>query len=503
MNGTGGLHRLLIEAAGGEDRDRLAVAGSPHDELTYRQLDQLAGAVAHRLRTLGIRRGDRVVLWADKSTAVVVAMQAVLRLGAAYVPVEPTTPARRAALIARDCDARIVLSTETRIPKISAELDPDIDCHVLPERPGDALPQIDEPVRPDDLAYILYTSGSTGTPKGVCISHRAARVFVDWARAKLDARPDDRFANHASLAFDLSVLDLYTAFAAHASVHLVPAEFSNASARLVEFLYEEQITIWYSVPSALSLMMRHGGLLSHPAPTTLRAVLFAGEPFPIAEVRRLARWTGARLLNLYGPTETNVCTWHQVVPPDLDRDRPVPIGVAACGNRVWARRTDGEMCGPGDHGELVVDGPTVMLGYWRGARQTGPYHTGDIVEVLADGSFDYLGRRDGLVKLRGNRVELGEIETTLMAHADVAEAVATVIGCGLDARLVALIVPEPGREPGLLSLKRHMAARLSRYMTIDELHFVDDLPRTANGKVDRATLLSRATGSIDIGSQHG
>jgi clorobiocin biosynthesis protein CloN4 len=316
---------------------------------------------------------------------------------------------------------------------------------------------------------------------------------VDWAVAELAPEPADRFANHAPFTFDLSVLDLYAAFAAGASVHLIPAELSYAPVQLVEFLYRQQISVWYSVPSALALMMRQGGLLERPAPEALRTVLFAGEPFPIVQLRALAAWIPqGRLLNLYGPTETNVCTYHEVAPADLDRDRPVPIGIAASGDKVWAQRADGAVAGPGEEGEVVVDGPTVMLGYWGQPRPAGPYHTGDFARVRPDGSFDYLGRRDHMVKVRGHRIELGEVESVLAQHTDVAEAATVVVGDGVDARLVAFVVPHAGRQPGPLALRQHSAERLPRYMIADELHVLPGLPRTENGKIDRRALAARA-----------
>ena len=351
----------------------------------------------------------------------------------------------------------------------------------------DAVPE-DVPAAPDDLAYILYTSGSTGTPKGVCVSHRNARAFVDWAVRAVGVGPHDRLANHAPLTFDLSVFDLYAAFATGASVHLVPPELAYAPLQLTRFLYERGITVWYSVPSALALMMRDGGLLDGPAPPGLRAVLFAGEPFPVGRVRELSSWTRARLLNLYGPTETNVCTAHEVVPADLARDRPVPIGGAVSGDEVWARKADGTRAGPGESGELVVAGPTVMLGYWGREPHRGPYRTGDIVRVLDGGAFDYLGRRDHMVKLRGHRIEPGEVEAALAAHPDVAEAAVAVGGSGLGARPKAFVVPRPDREPSVLALRRHCARLLPRYMIADEFHVVACLPRTRTGKTDRARL---------------
>ncbi|MCK9893460.1 amino acid adenylation domain-containing protein [Frankia sp. AgB32] len=485
------LHQLVIDAAARRP-DALAASG-PAGSLTYGELDAAADAIAATLGRQGVRRGDRVVVWAAKSPETVAAMQAVLRLGAAYVPVDGGSPVARVAAIARDCAARVVVTDRARIPRISGELGPDVRCEEL-DAPRDPAPAVHVATAPDDLAYILYTSGSTGAPKGVCLTHENARAFVDWAHDLLMPGEDDRFANHAPFAFDLSVLDLYVAFRAGASVHLIPPELSFAPARLVEFLHAERISIWYSVPSALAVMMRYGGLLDRPAPQTLHTVLFAGEPFPIAGLRDLAGWTGARMMNLYGPTETNVCTFHEVTKVDLERDRPVPIGIAASGDRVWALRDGGGIAASGEVGELVVDGPTVMPGYWGHPPQRGPYHTGDLVRVLPDGAFDYLGRRDQMVKIRGHRVELGEVEAILENHVDVAEAAAVAVGEGADTRLVAFVAPRSGRDLGVLAVRRHLVAHLPRYMVADEVRIVSPLPRNGNGKIDRLALKACADG---------
>ncbi|MBY8840958.1 amino acid adenylation domain-containing protein [Streptomyces sp. SP2-10] len=486
------LHQLVIEAAARRP-DAQAVSG-PSGSFTYAELDAAADAIAARLGRQGVRRGDRVVLWAGKSPATVAAMQAVLRLGAAYVPVDGSSPVARVAAIARDCAARVVVTNNARIPLISAELGEEAGYEGL-DGPYDPAPPVDTATTDSDLAYILYTSGSTGTPKGVCLTHGNARAFVDWAHDVLAPGEDDRFANHAPFAFDLSVLDLYVAFRAGASVHLIPPELSFAPMQLVEFLHLRQISVWYSVPSALAVMMRHGGLLDRPAPESLHTVLFAGEPFPIAQLRDLAAWTGARMMNLYGPTETNVCTYHEVTKADLDRDRPVPIGVAAGGDRVWAVRGDGGVAAAGEEGELVADGPTVMAGYWGHPPQSGPYRTGDLVRVLPDGSFDYLGRRDQMVKIRGHRVELAEVESVLENHADVAEAAAVAVGEGVDTRLVAFVSPESGRDLGVLALRQYLTQRLPRYMVADEVRILSPLPRNGNGKIDRPVLEARAGGA--------
>jgi amino acid adenylation domain-containing protein len=476
------VHTLVTESAA-RYPGRVAVE-DPRVALTYAELDGHANALAAHLAAVGVRHGDRVVLWSDKSCAVVAAMQAVLRLGAAYVPLDGTTPVSRAAFIARDCAATAVCCPGSRTHEIATEVGPGPSFVDLDENfPAQAAPA-DREVGPDDLAYILYTSGSTGTPKGVCISNRNARAFVDWTVDELVPTPDDRFSNHAPFSFDLSVLDLYAAFSVGASVHLIPAELAYAPEQLANFVRERRISVWYSVPSALTLMMREGGLLGSPSPA-LRAVLFAGEPFPITDLRQLAAWTQARLLNLYGPTETNVCTFHEVTTADLNRDQPVPIGAACSGDTVW-------IDGQSEVGELFVDGPTVMLGYWGQPRHSGPYPTGDIVRLRPDGAFDYIGRRDHMVKVRGHRIELGEIEAVLVAHPEVQRAAAVVTGSGLDARVEAFIVAEPGKRPGVLSLKRHSAGRVPPYMIPDTFHYIPELPRTNNGKVDRRALMDIA-----------
>jgi amino acid adenylation domain-containing protein len=484
------LHELVRQTAR-RCPDRVAV-NAPAGPVTYAELDQRANGIARMLSACGVGAADRVIVWDDKSAAAIAATQAALRIGAAYVPADGGTPPPRLAAIAADCAARAVCTTKDRLtdvpPGISALDLNDVD---LVTRGPVAS------VAPDDLAYILYTSGSTGVPKGVCISHRNARSFVDWAVGTLRPGPDDRFANHAPLTFDISVLDLYAAFASGASVYLIPYELGYAPVQLTEFMYRNGITIWYSVPSALTLMMRDGGLLDAEPPRSLRAVLFAGEPFGIGYVRELRGWTSARLFNLYGPTETNVCTAHEVTAEDLGRDRPVPIGKAVSGDQVWAEMAEGRLAGPGETGELVVDGPTVMLGYWGGERHRGPYRTGDLVRMLPDGSFDYLGRLDQMVKVRGHRVEPGEVEAVITAHPDVAEAAVVVRGTGVDARLEAYVVARMGRRPSVLTIRRHMAARLPRYMIADAVHMVPGLPRTRTGKTDRAALGRQAPAILE------
>ena len=507
------LRDLVIRRA--ETSPQALAVKSPDASLTYGELDSMANRFAHALAQLGTQHGDRVGIWLDKSPYTVAAMQGVLRLGAIYVPLDPLSPASRICTIIRDCDIRTLITTQRRAEAVLASDLPQIACLSLDRTgPGmtweDLMEFPDSPVAEtgsdeNEVAYILYTSGSTGKPKGVCISHRNALAFIEWALHTLEATPSDRFANHAPFHFDLSVLDLYVAFAAGAAVFLIPDAVASIPQYLVNCITQEQLTVWYSVPSVLILMMEHGGLLElEPASLPLRAILFAGEPFPIKHLRRLYQYRSkhVRLLNLYGPTETNVCTFYEVTHLPEDQVRPVPIGKSCSGDDVWARKEDGTVARPGETGELMVEGPTVMVGYWGQPKQGNkPYATGDLVQLQEDGNYTYLGRRDHMMKVRGYRIEPGEVEAALEQHPAISEAAVITVGKGMESRLAAFVVASTADPPHLLEIKRHCAERLPRYMIVDDVYFVSELPRTRNGKIDRLSL-ANSLASEDRRIQH-
>jgi amino acid adenylation domain-containing protein len=474
------LHELLTRSA---QRSPAAVAVREADGrgITYGELDRLADRYASAMWAHGVRPGERVVLWVAKSADAVAVMQAALRVGAAYVPVAAANPAGRVARIIESCRPALVVTDQQAPDCVTFEDLLAADPAVAPLL--DPAPQPD--VAADDLAYVLYTSGSTGEPKGVCISHRNAVAFVEWAVRTIRPHPYDRLANHAPFHFDLSVFDLYGAFFAGASVALVPETMAYAPGELVNLIHERRISVWYSVPSALLLMMRHG-LLDHGVPPALRACVFAGEPFPLPEVQALRRaWPEVRMFNWYGPTETNVCASYEVTVRDLERQRPLPIGRPASGAAI---RLESRIDSKAGEGEIVVDGPSVMLGYWDATPHSGPYRTGDFGRYDERGELEYVGRIDQMAKVRGYRVEPGEIETALGAHEAISGAVVLVTGSGLDARIHAIITTRSERRPSLFDVKRHCAARLPSHMVVDAVHVVPRIPHTTNGKTDRARL---------------
>jgi amino acid adenylation domain-containing protein len=497
---TGSLPELLARAAR-ERADHPAVVADR--SVTYAELDDLASRVAAALAHAGIGHGDRVAVSAPKSVGVVASIYGIMRAGAAYVPIDPASPVSRAAHIANDCAVAALISDPERNERLRPELREDVpgldveQLHTLPPNG----PPADSP-GPGDLAYILYTSGSTGVPKGVMLSHGNALAFVGWAVEDLGLTGDDRFSSHAPFHFDLSVFDLYACATVGGTLHVIPDEARGFGSSAAGFVAERGLTVWYSVPSALVQWVTQGGV--EPAMlSTLRHVAFAGEVFPTLYLRRLrALVPGAALHNWFGPTETNACTAHTVLDEDLVVDDPLPIGRACAG--AVCRVVDPEG-GPADEGELLVDGPSVTTGYWGDPDTTAAafvtesdgsrwYRTGDLVETGPRGEYRFRGRRDHQVKVRGYRVELGEVESAIHADDRVGEAcVVAVEDRRLGHDLVAFVVPTAGAALDAVQVKRIVAARLPRYMVPARVHLQDEpLPSTSTGKIDRTALRARA-----------
>jgi len=513
------VHQLL-EASATEQAERIAVYDGERT-LTYAELERQSNRVAHLLIDLGLSPGDRVGLYLDKSLEAIVGIYGALKAGGAYVPLDPHAPPARLGYIAGDCGLRFLLTGVERAPAWStlfeggASLEAAVvlntatepaappDVRVIPSAALESYP-ISAPAQPVvnlDLAYILYTSGSTGNPKGVMLSHLNALTFIEWAADLFAVGPQDRLSSHAPLHFDLSVFDLFAAAKGGAAVVLVPSRVSLFPLELATFIAESEISVWYSVPSALTALVLHGQLEATAFPR-LRTVLFAGEVFPTKHLQRLTSLLpDARFYNLYGPTETNVCTYYEVarLPEDATA---IPIGKAIEGVDVYPLDNDGKVVGVNDVGELCVRGPSVMQGYWGDPDRTTrafnaplpatgllapAYRTGDLVRRDEDGNYWYLGRKDSQVKSRGYRIELGEIEVALNSHPAVAEcAVVAVPDEEITNRIVAFVaLRSPLDEHELV---RYCAKRLPGYMIPEAVESRSELPKTSTGKIDRQSL---------------
>jgi amino acid adenylation domain-containing protein len=439
------------------------------------------------------------------------------------VPVDPGAPPARNAFILNNCAVKLAVIAARFEDHLRVELE---KLGTMPrlfvladtgggaglrraldeaeaKRPAPSTPTANP--APGELAYILYTSGSTGKPKGVMLSHENAVSFVDWCSEVFAPRTSDRFSSHAPFHFDLSILDIHLPLKHGATLVLVAEDIGKDPVRLAPLIADQRITCWYSAPSILSLLAQYGKLDSYDY-SALRLMLFAGEVFPVKHLRTLTNLLPApEYFNLYGPTETNVCTFYQVSLPIPD-ERSVPFPIGKVCSHLEARVLDdrGREAPRGDEGELCIAGRGVMQGYWSLPEQTSRafhkdesgrrwYKTGDIVVEAADGDYTYLGRRDRMIKRRGYRVELGEIEAGLYRHPSVKEAaVVAVADEEAGHRVKVFLSCRDAKHPSLVQMKGFCAQNLPLYMIPDEFVWCDALPKTSTDKVDYQRLKAMA-----------
>ena len=520
-----------LERIAARDPEQVAVVCGKAS-MSYGDLDKASTALAARLQAAGVGPGERVALYAAKGIPPVVGLFAALKVGAAYVPLDPTGPLTRALKIVRQCGITVMVAALPQLRKLAAsqelldgcglervlvvcekDLDPvegaaplaDVVAQEgfnMPAALRDAAPEL-TPVdkSTDHTAYILYTSGSTGDPKGVTISHRTSLFFVRWAVKETGLTRADRCSNHAPFFFDLSVFDLFATTMAGATVVIVPPAYSAFPRSLAAYIEQQRITTWYSVPSTLTDLMRDGDLEQKDL-SALRTVIFAGEVFPLPGLRQLCdTLPGRRLHNWYGPTETNVCTAYELPGRPADDAREIPIGRVCEGLEGVLLQEDGAVLDGEGEGELLIAGPAVMQGYWGMEQATAAvmadlgqrglfYRTGDLVRRDADGQLWYVGRRDAMVKVRGYRVELGEVESALALVEGVTEGAAAAIPDEQGKkRLVAFVVPA-AEDLTPETILTALQERLPHYMIPSEVQLLKSLPRTPNGKVDRVKLAS-------------
>lgn len=507
-----------LETSAGRHPDRVAVVDGDGGMLTYRELDLLADRVAAVLMRHGVCPGDRVGVVAPKTVRTVAALFGIMKTRAAYVPVDYSAPAHRNATILSDCQVKAVVLHHDASAIGSVWPGESIPAVVIASGRDDATAAVGnapvvawrdvETATPrdlpdgrhlDDLAYILYTSGSTGIPKGVMLTHRNATSFVDWCTSVFAPTADDRYGSHAPFHFDLSVLDIYLSLKHGAGLYLVDEETGKNPKALAAFIADHRLTSWYSTPSILTLLAQFGDLPARDF-SALRTVLFAGEVFPIKHLRHIVSlWPGRAYYNLYGPTETNVCTYFRI-PEHVPEDRadPYPIGhlCSHCDGRLID--ADGGDVPNGEEGLLYIAGPSVFVGYWNRPAENAScfieldgrrwYNTGDVVREDPRDGYIYLGRRDRMVKRRGYRIELGEIERALYQHDRIAEAAVISVTDPSGVKIVAWLSAKGSERPTMIELKTFCARSLPAYMSPDVFRFVDALPRTSTSKVDYQSL---------------
>lgn len=488
-----------VEAHAVASPGSLAVSDSTV-RLTYRELNTRANRLAHRLIRLGVGRESLVAVCIDRSVEMLVAWLAVWKAGGAFVSLDPAYPADRLSYQISDCGAAVVLIQPAAHGKISVAK-PDVHVvEVTPQAFGWSEESDENPALPEsggDLAYVIYTSGSTGQPKGVQIEHRALSNLVSWHKRTYGVTAADRATHVASPAFDASIWEIWPYLATGASIHIPTDEIRISSRLLLEWLTEKRITFSFLPTPLAEAVLRE----TPPANLALRYLLTGGD--------RLQRRPGsdfpAVLVNHYGPTECTVVATSATVSTDEDGALPT-IGRPIANTTSYVLDPYKRLVPLGVQGELYLGGLSLARGYWRrpeldaekfvdvvvtpGAAPVRLYRTGDLVRWAANGELEFLGRIDGQVKIRGCRIELGEVEAAVQAHPDVRE---TVVAARPDERgelqLVAYVAAKSSsREISAAGLINHLRELLPAYMVPAAVVWVSSWPMTPNGKIDRSAL---------------
>jgi amino acid adenylation domain-containing protein len=510
------LYRLLMAPAAGTPDTPAVVEADENGalaEISYRRLDERIQEYAAVLDDLGLDVGDRVVVEADNSAAAVAMLLACAMLGLPFVPVSPQTPDARLRSILRTVEPALharAVGLKHREPTESVGTAQFGASGLVVEQAPARKPRRRRGVVATDTAYIVFTSGSTGRPKGVVMSHRSIVTFLRAMREDGLAKPGDRVASTSPLQFDFSLFGIGVALSSGATLVPVRREQLDSPRRMVGFLRNAGVTQVHGVPSLWRPVLRHDPELLKDV-TTLRSVVFAGEEFPLPELRKLQETLpGLRVVNGYGATESMAASFTEVPNPlPAEQDR-LSIGYAHAGAEMTLIDDDGAVVTePGQTGEIYLRSPALFTGYWDDPEATARVlvadpveprqrqivlRTGDLARLGARGELYFLRRADQQVQIRGNRVELGEIEGTLTRLPGVTAAAATLVPRAGDHVLLAAVVLDSAdaaldNDAALAFCTRE----LPTYMVPRSIYVVPDLPLTQNGKVDRAVLAQQLT----------
>ncbi|AGC43405.1 non-ribosomal peptide synthetase [Myxococcus stipitatus DSM 14675] len=479
----------LVEAQAARRPEAVAVRfGS--ESLTYAALDTRANRVANHLRHLGIGPGQRVGLFLERGLDLMAGLLGILKSGAAYVPLDPMYPAPRLMHILEDSGVAALI-TEPAL----ASLIPDWRGRAvrLSETTGASSNPVEAPARGADLAYVLYTSGSTGRPKGVAVPHEAAVNFLASMGREPGMTERDTLLAVTTVAFDISVLELFLPLSVGGCVFIASQEEAMDGTRLLPLMTSSGATMMQATPSTWRMLLS----LGWSSPPTLK-LLCGGEALP-PELLAPLRARCSELWNMYGPTETTV--WSTV--SRLESGDTITLGQPIANTQAHVLDAWLQPVPPGVVGTLFLGGGGVARGYLNRpdltAEQFVPdphshhpgarlYRTGDLARRRPDGSLEFLGRGDGQVKVRGHRIELGDIEARLAQHPGVAETAVRPWGPASDPMLVAYVRPRPGVTLDDAALREHLRAQLPAYMLPASFVVLESFPRTANNKLDRKAL---------------
>lgn len=485
--------------------------------VTYRDFHTQTSQLASLLISRGIRKGDRVGVYLNRSLETAIAVYGIMKAGAAFVPLDPSAPASRIRFLIHDCEIAHIVTNPSQRRGLKSVIEEETGLKTIIGISQDwpiktiswemvfeqNIIDLELGLMDLDLAYIMYTSGSTGVPKGIMHTHRSGLAYATLTADLYGINENDRVGNHCALHFDMSTLGYLTAPLVSATTIIVTDAHTKMPSSQIQLMEKERISIWYSVPLALIQMIQSGGLEENSMPH-LRWVLFGGESFPSKYIRTLMKlWPKCTFSNVYGPAEVNQCTYYNLTSASQSDD-PIPIG------KIW-KNTCGLILNDqdqevqtGELGELVIRSATMMQGYWKQPDLTSRslfkrispsgieeiyYRTGDLMKMHTDGNLLFFGRKDRQIKIRGYRVELEEVADTILKFGSAAEAAVVAVPKEDDTlRIVANIVVKENQVLNSEELLTFLKQNMPKYAVPETINIMNNLPRTAAGKTDHQKL---------------
>lgn len=500
------------------------------EHLSYALLESDSNCLAGQLIESGLKPGERVGLYMDKSPKALVAMLAITKAGGVYVPLDTKSPAERISKIIKSSDPSLMFIDHLSMNNYQVVMRLDNELKNIPwvwmseesiNFAVDSAPEFcyddikaqfnipHEVVRDENTAaQILFTSGSTGEPKGVIITHKNIETFVNWAVPFFNMEVGERTSCHSPLHFDLSTFDIYGAFASGSRLYLVPSDISLNPKKLTDFILENELNQWFSVPSALSYLSRFKAIPAGGFPS-LKRLIWCGEIFPIPALQYwMKNLPNVQFTNLYGPTEATIASSFYTVTQLPEETTEIPIGSACRGEKLLVLDENLYPSKLNEVGDLYISGSGLSPGYWKDEEKTKAvfiqytnpdkqqeriYKTGDLATLGKDGQVYFKGRSDYQIKSRGYRIELGEIETALGPNEALREyAVVPVKKHGFEGTAIgcAYVGSSIKKNGGLvIHLKKKLLDKIPRYMIPHYWQeYENQLPRNGNGKIDRKKL---------------
>ncbi|MBX2814597.1 MAG: amino acid adenylation domain-containing protein [Saprospiraceae bacterium] len=484
--------------------------------LTYGELERQTNNLARALQNEGLQKGDRVGILLNRCIDTPVALYGVLKAGGVAVPIDPFAPVERIRFVIADCGIGLLISNNQQrralqkldlaSTQVRAVMGPDVSLSVpnvswslVASNGGSPTANT---MLEHDLAYIMYTSGTTGTPKGIMHTHHSGLAYARLSGNLYGVNANDVVANHSPLHFDISTFGYFTAPLFGATTIICSDAETKIPNSLAQLIDKEGITIWYSVPLALTQMLQ-GGMIHELSWSSLRWILYGGEPFPVSQLKiLLAKTRNARWSNVYGPAEVNQCTYYHF-DASTDLASTIPLGHIWGNTDMLIVDENDNSLGINEQGELLIRSSTMMSGYWNQparndkaflSKENAPfeqryYRTGDLVTLDSDGLLHFEGRKDRQVKIRGYRIELDEVQSILDLHEALDEVAVFVHREGQDKSLAAAVVTALPHEEVKRTIRLFVASKLPSYCIPEKVIILTNIPRTAAGKVDHRALV--------------